>query len=174
MRVVDTVTSYEQLHVPLRQRMASLGLTREDVGALAGVPDGYAGKVFAPYPVRKIGIDLWVAFAQAAGLRLALVEDESLMARIAGFRSDPVPLRTADKHVPDEILEPRALLHQVLCQQLRKHALRASKKAAIARKKIRAPTRRRIAKHAARVRWKRERQRRKAQSRSMLAKLPAS
>jgi len=166
MRHVADVTSYSQLHAEMRRRLSSLGLTREDVGALAGVPDGYAGKVFAPYPIRKIGIDLWVVFAEAAGLRLVLVEDEAAMRRLVAFRGDPDLMRKRLRHLPDEILEPRAMVQQVLREHLRKVCARGGRNSGVSRRqKMTAAARSRSARHAARARWKRERQKRKAQRR---------
>jgi hypothetical protein len=160
MQPIAEVTGYSSLHVTIRARLASLGLARWQIGELAGVPDGYAAKVLAPYPVRKIGIDLWVAFLRAAGLKMVLVEDETQAARIAAIRVNPRAILNSVQHPHQELLEPRALLEKVLREQLRKHASRAGKLSAAGRmRKIPPWKRRAIAKRAARARWRQRRER---------------
>jgi hypothetical protein len=75
------VDSYEQLLQTLRDRMAALDTSFEQVESVSGIGDRYLNRVLGPHPTKGIGPVTFSIFA-ALGLRLVLVEDPQLLGRV--------------------------------------------------------------------------------------------
>jgi hypothetical protein len=78
------IFSYDDLLLSLRARANELQISRETVGALAGVPDGYAQKVLSLSQNRRIGMQTLGAFLDALSVKLIMVVDEAALARNRG------------------------------------------------------------------------------------------
>jgi hypothetical protein len=75
------VPHYAALLVALRARVAELGITHQALDALAGLPDGYAGKLLCNPPMRRLSaVNLFNVLA-ALALRPVLEHDPELLAR---------------------------------------------------------------------------------------------
>lgn len=82
-RQLATVRSYEELHAAMRARAAELEVTRETIDAVSGLQSGYAGKVLAPKPMKRLGPTTLPLMLGALGLALVVVEDEIALAKVA-------------------------------------------------------------------------------------------
>ena len=76
-----TVRDYDQLQQAMRARADNLNINRETIDELAYLPRGYAGKVLATKPSRRIGANLIGDFLRTLGLKLLVVEDVEGLAR---------------------------------------------------------------------------------------------
>jgi hypothetical protein len=140
MNVLAEATNYDELVAAFRSRLAALGTTMEVVDEVAGLPLRYSSKLFAPFPIKSFGRVSLGPILGALGLKLVIAEDDEMLARIrhrltprknAGTRM-PAPRRyLVFKGNPE--LARMFRMRQVLLQTPRQ--------------------RRRIARHAARVRW---------------------
>lgn len=104
--VVALISTYEDFHAALRARAEQLGVSRETIDAMAGLPSGYASKVLAPKPMKRIGPTSLPLLVPALGMQLALIEDPAAMQRLAKrrvqrdgaqVRSDAVHLITSKR-----------------------------------------------------------------------------
>jgi hypothetical protein len=82
-RVLGEFTTIAELQSLLRARAEQLQISREQLDDLAGLAKGYASKLLAPSPVKKIGLVTMPALLGALGLKLVLVDDPEQRARIA-------------------------------------------------------------------------------------------
>ena len=55
MKPLAVIRSIGELHEALRRRSDALGMSRNELDAIAKLPDNYAGKLFAPVPMKTIG-----------------------------------------------------------------------------------------------------------------------
>jgi hypothetical protein len=123
---------------------------------LGGLTDGHAAKILAAYPIKAIGRTTLGPMLHALKIKLIVVVDDQVIwgEQPLGRRIKRRAMLTNDEHGMANMQERRAITAKVFRDVLGKHAKRASKKAAKARmEKISPAKRRRIAKHAARVRW---------------------
>ncbi len=84
-RVIATVCSrdgYAGLMAALLARMLELDTTCESVDEVAGLPDRYVSKLFAPVPIKGIGRKSLGPLLRALGIKLILVEDSGIMGRV--------------------------------------------------------------------------------------------
>lgn len=81
-RVLREVEDYCGLWNSFRQRIDELGLTRAEVSYLAGLQEGYVGKLAGPAMVKKYGIVSLGATLSALGCKLVLVEDPEATAKV--------------------------------------------------------------------------------------------
>jgi hypothetical protein len=77
-----TCQTYDDLIEALRARKDALGISNNELDAIAGTPAGYAGKIFGAARVRALGPQSFEYFLGALGLRFQLVEDAEATARI--------------------------------------------------------------------------------------------
>jgi hypothetical protein len=75
------VRDYKELVAALRARADELQITRETLDHVAGLQSGYAAKLLAPVPIRRIGRALGPILS-AMGLALVVVEDVEVLKRI--------------------------------------------------------------------------------------------
>jgi hypothetical protein len=97
VNVLGEIRSYEDLHGLLRARANALQISREQLDDIAGFQNGYAGKLMAPRPLRKLGAMSLSCILPALGAKLVLVEDPAALARIGGrlVKRDPAKVRHA-------------------------------------------------------------------------------
>lgn len=74
--------SIEALHQILRERADQINISREQIDRHAYFPGGYASKLLAPRPLKRLSIESVCKLAPALGLDLALVENPAYMVRI--------------------------------------------------------------------------------------------
>lgn len=112
MEAIGTARDYSELQALLRQRAADLGLTREAIDDLVGLQNGYASKLLAPEPIKRLGAQTIGPFLEGLGLKLVVTVDELALEKHAGriarsqaekpFRPDPpIPsdVKIAAKHL---------------------------------------------------------------------------
>lgn len=129
----------------LRQRADELDIPREAIDDLAGLTPGYASKLLATPPIKGIGPITLFALLGALGYSLALVVDEQRMVRIDRIH------RTGYKRRPfaQEWRNAKAL------SMMLEMAKTYGKIGAIERmKKVPPEKRSRIARKAAKARWR--------------------
>jgi hypothetical protein len=80
--VVATIASYDEFVVALRRWIDELGTTQEVAGSLAGLPDRYLNTLLASTPVKSFSRVSLGPTLQALGLRLQLVVDAEQLARM--------------------------------------------------------------------------------------------
>lgn len=66
---------YAGLRDALRARVEQLNVSRNCLDSVAGLAAGYVGKILAPYSSKKIGGVALGFLIQAAGLKMALIDD---------------------------------------------------------------------------------------------------
>ena len=79
--VFAVIRSVEEMQRILRARAEQIGIRREDIDELSGLPSGYAGKVFCIPPMRRIDRMSMFLLAGALGCGIALVEDKAALKR---------------------------------------------------------------------------------------------
>jgi hypothetical protein len=75
------VADYSSLIRAVRARVAELGITHETLDAISGLQSGYASKLLADPPIRRIGPLTLFIVLQSLGMSLSLVEDRKWMER---------------------------------------------------------------------------------------------
>jgi hypothetical protein len=75
------VADYSSLIRAVRERVAELGITHETLDAISGLQSGYASKLLADPPIRRIGPLTLFIVLQSLGMSLSLVEDRKWMER---------------------------------------------------------------------------------------------
>jgi hypothetical protein len=82
MTALAEVRTYSQLIEALRQRSAAIGMTREQLDAEAPLQLGYAAKLLSPTPVRALGVQTMGPVLMTLGVKLVLMEDVEALERI--------------------------------------------------------------------------------------------
>lgn len=82
-RVIANVTSYEELIAALRWRVNELNVAGEQLDDFAGLPRGYLSKLVGARPIRRLGMTSFAPVLAGLGLRLLVIEDPELMARLS-------------------------------------------------------------------------------------------
>src|SRR6185437_5988437 len=88
------VSDYAGLRDALRARVEQLNVSRNCLDSAAGLAPGYVGKLLGPYSSRKIGGISLGLLVQAAGLKMALVDD-SAAKKVASVEDLEMLLRAA-------------------------------------------------------------------------------
>lgn len=153
------IRSMPELISALRTRAQTLGLAYGTVDAIAGLPDRYTSKLFAPVPIKNLGPISFEAILGALGVTVILVEDPAQCARVVGrWTQRKRPLKptgsitgSIDCEVPMEMEitpELQGLLQR--SEFMRSISVRGN----LARKKKLSPWKRKvIARRAAKARW---------------------
>jgi hypothetical protein len=69
------IRDYAGLHAAFRDYIETIDVSREAIDDSAGWPEGYAGKVLAPFPSRMFGRRSLGDFLQGTGLVLIVAQD---------------------------------------------------------------------------------------------------
>jgi hypothetical protein len=150
--ILAEVSDYDGLIAALRARADELKITRLGLDAVSGLESGYSAKLLSSVPVRQLGRVSLGPILGAMGLALVVVEDLTALRKIERQLEKRLrPLRNAGSEV----------LAQVRKKQRAFSLFRESKEAArlVRAKQIatQSPLKRsRIARKAARVRWRRQ------------------
>ena len=83
-RVLAEATDYASLLDAFRARAAELGITRLENDQIGGLTSGHASKLLAPTPIKNVGSVSLGPLLGALALKLVVVEDEAMLARITG------------------------------------------------------------------------------------------
>jgi hypothetical protein len=144
------ITDYQSLHAILRARADALRLSRQSIDGIAGFADGYASKLLSPSPVKILGERSLGPLLTALGIKLAALEDPDAMARFPTKRE-----RRAEHQV-------RRGMQGFAGKRRRRNWLftpETAREAALTRmSKLSAEKRRKLARRAARARWRRVRE----------------
>lgn len=145
-----TCSTYDELIDALRTRKDALGLSNNDLDALAGTPAGYAGKIFGAARVRALGPLSFDCFLGALGLRFTLIEDEEQTARIRERSGNPKRILQGVKYNHKR--------NRSLKDSLRRLAVRNGRKGGRMQsegrmKKLTPKQRQEIARNAIKTRW---------------------
>jgi hypothetical protein len=153
VRVFASIGSIEDIHDALRNRFEALQLSRAVIDAAAGLADGHASKLFSVPPIKRLGNLSLFPTLEAAGLRLALIEDPEAMVRTQGHQ------KRARNQVRCKPAGTRRMIAASRPTVLRELATKGGR-ARMA--KMTPDGRRQLAKLAAKARWSKSKHRRKA------------
>ena len=81
-RQIAVVSNYYELVACLRARADTLDVSNLTLDEVAGLQEGYTGKVLAISPSRALGRMSLGALLGALGLKLAVLEDREALARV--------------------------------------------------------------------------------------------
>jgi hypothetical protein len=104
MRQLAVISNYRELIAVLRARAEALDVSNLTLDEISGLPSGYAGKVLSINGRRHLGPLSLPLLLDSLGLRLAVLEDEQLLAQV---RSRLVNRRRGG---PRRQIEPKASL----------------------------------------------------------------
>jgi hypothetical protein len=85
VEILGEVKGYECLHEIMRLRAEALAMTRESIDELAGLQPGYAAKVLAPRPIKRMGSLSMGLMLPALGMKLVAIVDEEALERLRRF-----------------------------------------------------------------------------------------
>jgi hypothetical protein len=85
VRVFASIGSLADIHDAVRDRFEALELSRAAIDHAAGLADGHASKLLARPPIKRFADLSLFATLEAAGLRLALIEDPAALAQAQGY-----------------------------------------------------------------------------------------
>lgn len=149
-RHIADVLDYDGLVSAIRARAEELNISRNTIDDVAGLTPGYASKLLAAVPLKKIGAVSLGPLLGALGMRIVLVEDLEQMRRVA----ERMTKRNAaqSRLLPDG--KHLGVTVKISLRQLKK----LSRLGNDARSRSLSPRRRKlIARHAAQIRWERVR-----------------
>jgi hypothetical protein len=153
------ITCYRDLHAFLRKRADVIGVSRERLDEIAGLPTRYAATVLALDGAKRMSLETAFAIMGAMGLVMTLQEDAELMRKI----SDSVGTRVVGK-VTASRRASRARRERKLLRDM-------SKRANFERNRKLSPEQRSsIASRAATARWSKERRERRQRKRTTKCK----
>ena len=87
-RVLAEVADYSAFLRTVRDRVTSFGITHETLDAISGLQSGYASKILADPPIRRMGPVVLFLVLQSLGLSIAITEDQIGLASL-GNRLTP-------------------------------------------------------------------------------------
>src|ERR1700751_3189629 len=79
---IAEITSYADLLVVLRRRMAQLDATFESLDDVSGLCPGYSAKCLSQNPIKSLGRISFGAILGALGLKIAIIEDTEQLERV--------------------------------------------------------------------------------------------
>jgi hypothetical protein len=154
------VTSYTELVNGIRSQLGALGIRYEDFDELAGFAAGLSGKVFGPAQVKRLGPEKMFDAIRAAGLRLRIEVDPEQAHKMQARIAENYNPRQANQARMGNNASPVSI---ALLSRCFKHLSRSGGKARM--RKMTKEQRSKHAQHAANMRWKAERKRRKVAQR---------
>lgn len=156
-KVLGQWTSIDDLVQIMRKRADDLNVTRLGIDEGAGLPSGYAGKVLSPKGSRSMGVRTMELMIVALGMTMVAVENAEATQRYA----NRLERRKCNNHANNVVLTTKSLGkwrdgafkgNPELARRLRAHGVICTP----------AKKRKKIAKHAAKVRWAKHRAAHKA------------
>lgn len=140
-RILGEFNSYAGLQEIMRTRADQLQITREQIDEISGLQNGYASKVLAPNPIKKLGATSMPLMLPALGMKLMAVEDPEALKRITrrGLKREVASSQVS-----------AAVQFKLTYRFLRKIAKKGGENS---RKFLTRRRRRQLARKAARARW---------------------
>lgn len=144
-RRLATVRDYDQLHRAVRERVDELGVSRETIDRVSGLPDGYASKLLAPVPIKGLGRQSLGPMLQALGLVLVVevIEEQPRISESPLKQPYKRHQRAARTRGLANMPERRAIERKLLRELMRKIQRKAARLGGIARAKKMTPAARR-------------------------------
>jgi hypothetical protein len=81
-RALAEIRDYAELHDALRARVDQLSVSRSELDSLSGLQGGYCGKLLAPVPIKRLGMQSLGPLLTVLGVKLIMVEDSDALRRI--------------------------------------------------------------------------------------------
>lgn len=153
--MTQPIRTMPELIEALKQRARELNIAYGTIDEVAGLPDRYTSKLFAPTPIKNLGPMSFGAVLGALGVTVVLVEDQEQCRRVSGRwtkrkRTASIPASITCE-VPMELPVTPEIGQLLTNAQFMKSIARLG---GIGRSKRLSPrARSRIAKRAARARW---------------------
>lgn len=143
-----TISGYDDLHRFLRSRVEELNTPRSELDRLANFPSGWSGKVLQPVPDKRLSVDSVLDLLATLGCVVEIHADpDALQRHTARMRKRKNSLHGSAEHEVVVMRKSRATLRRM-----------GRKGAKIWAQKISPKKRQKIARNAARSRWRRVRQ----------------
>lgn len=108
-RIIATARSYGELLEAFRARVEELDIARKTLDQLAGLPDGYSGKVFAPVPCKSLGPTSMGLLMMALGLRLDVLVDDAAYIRVMGGSTPTRKVNNGGRPTSDRLTKKHQL-----------------------------------------------------------------
>lgn len=148
------IRSYDDLQLALRRRADELGISRLEIDRIAGLPTGYAAKVLCDPPVRRMSVAQIAAFLGALGLKLEAVSDEDALAKYTA-RAD----KREEFRAKNATMHAKSVHIKIPGRKIQKARRKGGENS---RKYLSIRQKKRLAKIAAKARWKRRKYTRKS------------
>jgi hypothetical protein len=146
---IGFITDYASLHAILRARADALRLSRASIDTIAGFADGYASKLLAPNAVKILGERSLGPMLTVLGIKLAVLEDPEALARYQSRRK------------PRTEHQVREGMRTIAGRRKREwlwNAKRAREAAVLRMAALTPQQRSKLARRAARARWRKARE----------------
>lgn len=163
--VLATVRNYDELQAAMRVRADALKISREKIDAVSGLPKGFASKVLAEVPLRRLGPDTVGHMIWALGIKLLVVEDEKTMAMFTAGGGQRI-----ESYAKNAAMNGGAVHFKISLRKLRQMGRKGGLNS---RKRMSWKTKRGLARKAANARWDKVREKRAAKAAAALATLIA-
>jgi hypothetical protein len=156
------IRSMPELIEALRARRDALNISHETIDSIAGLQSGYTSKLLAPKPIKNLGPMSFGSLLGALGLAVVVVEDPEMVELVADRwqprkRPQKMPLSIAlsiDNEVPAEIqITAEIQAKMEVSEKMRALGKRGGKRRL---KTMGKRARQRVAAHAARMRWSKQ------------------
>lgn len=135
------IRGYEDLHAVLRRVAELRDISRETIDEIAGLARGYASKVLAEVPLRRLGPDTLGPMLGAVGIKLLAVDDETALARYTA---------RADKRRFEVAVQSGAVHFKISLRKLKRNGRKGGKNS---RKFVGKRKARMLGRKAAKARW---------------------
>lgn len=147
-RQIATVQDYDGLIDAVRLVMELRGVTCEELDAQSGLQPGYTGKLTGPGRIKNLGPLSMGLVLQTLGIKLHVVVDDVKIAKVPEERTKRV--RAARRARPSSRATERKFPQELFATLGRRSGSRRMTS-------VPAHVRRRVARKAARARWRKER-----------------
>jgi hypothetical protein len=117
MQTLGEIHSYSDLHRILRDRRALLEVSLDGLDVIVGLTRGHSSKLFAPSPLRRLGMSTLGPVLEALGVKLIAAVDEDAeakhAARIAEHKSRSRGKQRMQPTISPEVIRAaRELMHK--------------------------------------------------------------
>jgi hypothetical protein len=157
------IRSMPELLNAIRARRDELNISHETIDSIAGLQSGYTSKLLAPRPIKNLGPMSFGSLLGALGLAVVVVEDPTMCERVSKHweprkRPQKLPSASISASMPNEIPSEIQITPEIQTQlELMEHMKSIAKLGGKRRAKVLGKrARQRIATHAARMRWSKE------------------
>jgi len=143
------IGSEQEMLAAIRARKDELRITNETIDAVAGLPNGYCGKLLCDPPIKRMGAFSLGLILGAMGYTIHLVPDAEAFARVKNRLPTKRPGRGPGRQPGEQPISSRRRPPWLI------NAERARQFADLRMSKLTAQQRSTIARNAAAARWKR-------------------